>query len=294
MKKTLALLLALAMSCTMFAACAEEDDSSKKEKDSSSVAESVADDSSEDESSEDESSEDESSEDESSEDESSKDESSEDESSDPDSGDKPAPSGAEFTGDITIENETAVETSDRLFEALAADIASSQTCTMSADIAQDGIELVIYMTMEGNNIYVDMDFLGIAMTVLSTDEASYIIDTDTKKYYTDSTGSMSDQLGAEDLLSEFTALDDMTYISTSSVTIDGASYTMETYENEYGTEVKYIFDASGDVVAINNDGSEFIPFLLSRKADTSKFSVSGYTQMTDEEFLAWLENSGLY
>ncbi len=288
MKKTLALLLALTMSMAMLTACSEDD--SSKDKDSSSKADSssVVDASSADDSSVEDSSVEDSSVEDSSEPDSSVVDSSEPDSSVVDSEDPtstpdtPAVDGVEFGDTIT--------TDERLFETLVADMAAG-AMTMEMDIEQDGIAIYMYMTTDGTATYVDMNMMGMAITMLSTGTNTYYLDNTNKKYYEDPSNS-----GAENVMGDPTEElmgDDMQYISTGSVTIDGVEYVAECYSID-GEEGYFVFDGADLVAVISSDavsgGAMVTPVTLSAKADTSKLSLpAGYTAMTDEEFAAMYE-----
>lgn len=274
MKKTLALLLALAMSATMLTACSEDD--SSKDKDSSSKADtsSVADDSSvEDSSVEDSSVEDSSVEDSSVED-SSVEDSSTDDSSNPDA---PSAEGVEFGETVT--------TDDRLFESLVSEMAAG-SMTMEMDIEEDGIALYMYTTTDGTATYVDMNMMGMNITMLSTGTKTYYLDTKNSKYYEDPTNSGAQGV-IDDPVSDLMG-EDMTYISTGKVTIDGKEYVAECYDVD-GSQGYFVFNGADLAAVIAPDdltGETVVtPVTLSAKADASKLSLpSSYTAMTDEEF----------
>ena len=269
MKKILAMALALAMSCSMLVACGEED-SSSKEKDTNTSSVAAEDNSKTDDDASSEGG-----------DESSKD----DTSSADDSSNAP-----ELSGDIKLENETPVETDERKFETLVNTVAESGEFTVNCDIEQDGMELVMYITTDGKSTYIDMNLLGMAITVLSNSDGDYLLDTANKKYYFDNTGSMGMESVGEEMVDSMTSLDDLTYSSTSTATIDGKEYTVEKYlNNDTQIEVSYIFNANGDLVLVGND-EMYMPFEFKASVDSSKLTVDGYTAMTDEEFVAWSQS----
>lgn len=282
MKKTLALLLALAMSCSMLTACSEDDSSSKADN-SSSVADSSVTDSSATDSSEAEtpdSSEVDSSEPDSSEPDSSEPDSSEPEtpdSSEPDQPDKPTGEGIVF-GD-------EVETDERLFEALVAELEKG-TMTMEMDVEQDGLAIYMYVTSDGKNSYAEMDMFGMAITMLYADGKTYYLDTASKKYYHDTTAT-------EDTTDSLISTDDITgtnqeYISTGTVTIDGVEYVAECYDID-GATGYFVFDGDALIGAVDIDPvtneAQFTAVYLAAEVDSSKLSLpSDYTAMTAQEF----------
>lgn len=293
MKKTLALLLALAMSCTMLAAC-DEDSSSKdssSKADSSVSDSSVVDseapaDSSEPDSSVADSSEPEASEPDSSVVDSSEPDSSVVDSSEPDSSvvdssepDQPTGEGVVFGDEIT--------TDDRLFEALVAEMAKG-SMTMEMDIEQDGMAIYVCMVTDGKSTYTDMNMMGIAITALSTPDGAYYLDTAGKRYYKDPT-NQDISTGTEDIADQFLG-EDQKYVKTLNVTIDGVEYVAENYTVD-GEPGYFAFNDDGDLVAViaKMDGAtEFtaVPMLLSAKADASKLTIpADYTAMTDQEFM---------
>lgn len=285
MKKTLALLLALAMSCSMLTACSEDDSSSKADN-SSSVADSSVTDSSATDSSEAEtpdSSEVDSSEPDSSEPDSSEPDSSEPETPDssepdqPDQPDKPTGEGIVF-GD-------EVETDERLFEALVAELEKG-TMTMEMDVEQDGLAIYMYVTSDGKNSYAEMDMFGMAITMLYADGKTYYLDTASKKYYHDTTAT-------EDTTDSLISTDDITgtnqeYISTGTVTIDGVEYVAECYDID-GATGYFVFDGDALIGAVDIDPvtneAQFTAVYLAAEVDSSKLSLpSDYTAMTAQEF----------
>lgn len=290
MKKTLALLLALAMSCSMLTACSEDDSSSKADN-SSSVADSSAADSSAADSSATDSSATDSSEPEtpdSSEVDSSEPDSSEPETPDssepdisepdqPDQPDKPTGEGIVF-GD-------EVETDERLFEALVAELEKG-AMTMEMDVEQDGLAIYMYVTSDGKNSYAEMDMFGMAITMLYADGKTYYLDTANKKYYHDTTAT-------EDTTDSLISTDDITgtnqeYISTGTVTIDGVEYVAECYDID-GATGYFVFDDDALIGAVDIDPvtneAQFTPVYLAAEVDSSKLSLpSDYTAMTAQEF----------
>lgn len=280
MKKIIALLAALAMSCTMLASCGSEDSSSKKDKDVSSAVSSAADSSSEaDASSEEDSS-------------SEADASSEDDtSSEKDTPDVEELTSEKLAADVTIENITEKQTDDRLFEDLVNKISETKACTMDYEISQEGMSLTAFVTMDGVNSYVDMDMMGIAVTAYINSEGSYIIDKASKKYYNEGPTAGQEAEVGEQLVDQMGALDGMEYISSSDCTIDGTAYTMETWKNtqQNNVEISYVFNADGDIVLLVQGGVQ-MPFLFSSKVDTSKFTLDGMTEMTEDEYQAILNS----
>lgn len=287
MKKTLALLLALAMSCSMLTACSEDDSSSKADN-SSSVADSSAADSSATDSSATDSSEPEtpdSSEVDSSEPDSSEPDSSEPDSSEPDSSepDKPDQPDKPIGEGIVFGDE--VETDERLFEALVAELEKG-AMTMEMDVEQDGLAIYMYVTSDGKNSYAEMDMFGMAITMLYADGKTYYLDTANKKYYHDTTAT-------EDTTDSLISTDDITgseqtYISTGTVTIDGVEYVAECYDID-GATGYFVFDDDALIGAVDIDPvtneAQFTPVYLAAGADTSKLSLpSDYTAMTAQEF----------
>ena len=296
MKKTLALLLALAMSCTMLASC-DEDSSSKdssSKADSSVTDSSVVDseapadssdvdsseapaDSSEPEASEPDSSEPETSEPDSSEPDSSEPDSSEPET--PDEPDQPTGEGIVFGDEIT--------TDDRLFETLVAEMAKG-SMTMEMDMEQDGMSIYVYMTTDGKSTYTDMNMMGIAITALSTPDGAYYLDTAGKRYYKDPT-NQDISTGTEDMADQFLG-EDQKYVKTLNVTIDGEEYVAENYTID-GDAGYFVFDDAGDLVAViapvaADENLQVVPVLLSAKADADKLTLpADYTAMTDQEFM---------
>lgn len=269
MKKLLAMLLALAMGCTMLAACGDSDSSSKEKDNTSSVTESVED------SKEDDASEGAAAGDDESKDDESKDDESKDDSSQP-----------ALSGDIILEDVEEIETDERLFETLIAEIAKGEF-TINANIEQAGMSVEMYLTTDGKNTYIDMNVMGMAVTALSNADGDYLLDTANKKYYLDPTGSMGMSSAGEEMADSMTSLDGLTYASTATATINGGKYTVEKYlNNATSIEVSYIFNENGDLVLVGNDDM-YMPFEIKASVDTSKLSVDGYTAMTDEEFVAW-------
>lgn len=263
MKKILAILAAMALSCTMLASCGDEDSSSKS--DDSSTA-SVADTSSEADAS-----------------------SEEDTSSE---ADKPASGSsvaAKLSADAKIENITEKQTEDKLFEKLVNEITTNKTCTMDYELSQEGMNMIAVISMDAENVYMDMDVLGIKMTAFINPDGSYYIDKDAKKYYKAPAGEEADteELGLS-LVDEMSSLEGMEYVSSADCEIDGKAYVLETWKNtELGTQMQYVFDGE-DVVLVKQDDVQ-MPFLLSAKADESLFTLDGLTEMTDEEFAAYQE-----
>lgn len=268
MKKTLAMLLALAMGAAMLTACGSSDGSSDTKDTSSAVA---ADDSS-------------AADTDTSEDDASKED---DTSAGGDSSETEAP---KF--ECNIENEEALETDERMFEELVSAVAESGEFTVNADIKADGMELVMYVTTNGTSTFIDMQLMGTALTVMSNDDGEYILDTEGKKYYFDDTGSMNMSSAGEELIAGMTTLDGLTYRETCSATVNGDECIIEKYINgETSIEVSYIFDADGKLVLVGN-GDMYMPFEFTASVDASKFSIDGYTEMTDEEFVEWFTNMG--
>lgn len=305
MKKTLALLLALAMSCTMLTACSEKDDKDSSSKaDSSSVVdssnvdpgtESSEPDSSEPDSSVPDSSEPDSSEPDSSEPDSSEPDSSEPDSSEPDSSepDSSEPTSSEPNGPVSsngIVFGDTIETSDRLFETLASELEKG-ACTMEMDVEEDGMAVYMYMTTDGKTTYVSMDFMGMAITMLTDDTTSYYLDEANKKYYS----VPADPSNPTDELVDTDALtgENQEYISTGTVTVDGTEYTAEKYTID-GDEGYFVFNDAGDLCGIItvdpvSEETLFTPVVLKASAETDKLSLSSdYTAMTDEEFAAFM------
>lgn len=288
MKKTLALLLALAMSCSMLTACSEDDSSSKADN-SSSVADSSAADSSATDSSATDSSEPEtpdSSEVDSSEPDSSEPEtpdSSEPDSSEPDEPDQPDQPDKPTGEGIVFGDE--VETDERLFEALVAELEKG-TMTMEMDVEQDGLAIYMYVTSDGKNSYAEMDMFGMAITMLYADGKTYYLDTANKKYYHDTTAT-------EDTTDSLISTDDITgseqtYISTGTVTIDGVEYVAECYDID-GATGYFVFDDDALIGAVDIDPvtneAQFTAVYLAAEVDSSKLSLpSDYTAMTAQEF----------
>ncbi len=279
MKKILALLAAMALSCTMLASCGDEDSSSNGGVDStSSVADtsSAADDTSADASSE--------------EDSSKEDTSSEDDTSS--EADKPANNGsvaAKLSADVTIENITEKQTDEKLFENLVNEITTNKTCTMDYELSQEGMNMIAVISMDADNVYMDMDILGMKMTAFINPDGSYYIDKETKKYYKAPAGEEADteELGLS-LVDQMSSLEGMEYVSSADCEIDGKAYVLETWKNtELGTQMQYVFDGE-DVVLVKQEDVQ-MPFLLSAKADESLFTLDGLTEMTDEEFAAYQE-----
>ena len=290
MKKTLALLLALAMSCTMLASC-DEDSSSKdssSKADSSVTDSSVVDseapaDSSDVDSSEApaDSSEPDSSVVDSSEPDSSEPDSSEPDSSEPetpDEPDQPTGEGVVFGDEIT--------TDDRLFETLVAEMAKG-SMTMEMEMEEEGLSNYVYMSTDGKSTYSSMNMMGIAITALSTPDGAYYLDTEGKRYYKDPT-NQEISTGTEDIADQFLG-EDQKYIKTLNVTIDGEEYVAENYTID-GDAGYFVFNDDGDLVAViapvaADENLQVVPMLLSAKADAEKLTLpADYTAMTDQEF----------
>lgn len=262
MKKTLAMLLALAVSAAMLSACGS-DDSFSATKDKSSVI--AADDSS------------------------STADTSEDDSS---AGDDDSSEGEVPKFECTIENEAALETDERMFEALVGTVAESGEFTVNTNIQADGMSLVMYVTTDGTSTFIDMNLMGMSLTVMSNNDGEYMLDTEGKKYYLAPEGSMSMSSAGEELIAGMTTLDGVTYRETCSATVNGEECVIEKYiNNETEIEVSYIFDADGKLAIVGN-GDLYMPFEFTASADASKFSLDGYTAMTDEEFVEWYTNFG--
>lgn len=284
MKKILALLAAMALSCTMLVSCGDEDSSSKSDNSStSSVADtsSAADDTSADASSEEDSSKDDTS--------SEADSSEEDSSSE---ADKPANNGGSVAGKLSatakIENITEKETEDQLFKKLVDDITSTKTCTMDYELSQDGMSMKAIISMDKDNVYMDMDMLGMKITALITPDGSYYIDKDANKYYKEAGEDTSTEELGMSLVDEMSSLEGMEYVSSADCEIDGKAYVLETWKNtEQNVEMQYVFD--GDDVVLVKQGDVQMPFLLSAKADSSLFTIDGMTEMTEEEYAAYIE-----
>lgn len=287
MKKTLALLLALAMSCSMLTACSEDDSSSKADN-SSSVADSSAADSSAADSSATDSSEAEtpdSSEVDSSEPDSSEPDSSEPDSSEPDSSEPDKPDQPDKPTGEGIVFGDEVETDERLFEALVAELEKG-TMTMEMDVEQDGLAVYMYVTSDGKNSYAEMDMFGMAITMLYADGKTYYLDTANKKYYHDTTAT-------ENTTDSLISTDDITgtnqeYISTGTVTIDGVEYVAECYDID-GATGYFVFDDDALIGAVKIDPvtneAKFTAVYLAAEVDSSKLSLpSDYTAMTAQEF----------
>ncbi len=281
MKKILALLAAMALSCSMLVSCGDEDSSSKG--DDSSTA-SVADTSS--------AADDTSSEaDASSEEDSSEADSSEDDTSS--EADKPASGGSlaeKLPVTAKIENITEKETDERLFEKLVNDITTNKTCTMDYELSEDGMSMMAIITMDADNVYMDMDLGIMKITALINPDGSYYIDKEAKKYYKEAGEDASTEELGMSLVEEMTGLEGMEYVSTADCEVDGKAYVLETWKNteDMGTEMQYVFDGDDIVLIINADGGQ-MPFLLSAKADTSLFTLDGMTEMTEEEYQAYQE-----
>lgn len=292
MKKTLALLLALAMSCSMLTACSEDDSSSKADNSSSvadsSAADSSAADSSDADTSEPEtpdSSEVDSTEPDSSEVDSSEPDSSEVDSSEPDSSEPDLPDHPDTPAGEGIVFGDEIETSDRLFEALVAELEKG-TMTMEMDVEQDGLAIYMYVTSDGKNSYAEMDMFGMAITMLYADGNTYYLDAASKKYYHDTTAT-------EDTTDSLISTDDITgtnqeYISTGTVTIDGVEYIAECYDID-GATGYFVFDDDALIGAVDIDPvtneAKFTPVYLAAEVDSSKLSLpSDYTAMTAQEF----------
>lgn len=251
MKKTLVLLFALAMSGSVLASCSWNDSSSSVQNNDTSLVTS-------------------------------------DSSTDPgpDGGDADPADDDSSSGDesssyvITLENETPKETDERLYEGLMGRIAATGVYTINANI--DSFD--IYITADGESTFID--FLGIA--ILSNADGDYMIDTEGKRYYLDTSGAASEANTInEEMLGIFTGTESLTYNSTSTATIIGKEYTVEKYTNsETGEVFEYIFDAGGDLAFVG-DGETFISLDFIDRADASKLSLDGYTEMTQEEYLEW-------
>lgn len=252
MKKLLALLLALAMSCSVLASCSNSGSSTGVQNNETSQLQ-------------------------------------------PDGSLLPGDSEADPSGDgsedpsgddgssyisITLENETPKETDERLYEGLMSRIAETGVYTVNVNTEAFNV----YITTDGENTYVD--FLGIA--VLSNASGDHMIDKEGKRYYLDASGESGEaNILDRQMLGIFTATEGMTYSSTSTATIIGKEYTVEKYINsETGETFSYVFDAGGDLAFVGG-GENFIPLDFIDRADTSKFSLDGYTEMTQEEYLDW-------
>lgn len=278
MKKILALLAAMALSCTMLASCGDEDSSSNGGVDStSSVADtsSAADDTSADASSE--------------EDSSKEDTSSEDDTSS--EADKPANNGSvagKLSADAKIENITEKQTDEKLFEKLVDEITTNKTCTMDYELSQEGMNMIAVISMDADNVYMDMDLGIMKITALINPDGSYYIDKEAKKYYKEAGEDASTEELGMSLVDEMSSLEGMEYVSSADCEIDGKAYVLETWKNtEQNVEMQYVFD--GDDVVLVKQGDVQMPFLLSAKADESLFTLDGLTEMTDEEFAAYQE-----
>ncbi len=257
MKKLIAILAALTLGCTMLAACGEEDSSSKADS-SSNVS---AADSSEADSSDVDSS--------SKADSSDVDSSSEADSSDVDSSEPDQPSG------------------EGRLNALMDEIDSSGSFTIDMTVEQEGMTMSVYVTTDGSSTYMDMDMMGMKISALDKDGVSYILDNAGKRYYKDETGETT--ASTEGMVDELVGAE-FTLTGTSKVTIEGVEYDCESYKsvNVDGEEntVDYVFNADGKVAFIGQQ-EEYMPVTLLAGADTSKLSIDGYTEMTDEEYMAW-------
>ena len=290
MKKTLALLLALAMSCTMLASC-DEDSSSKdssSKADSSVTDSSVVDSEAPAESSDADSSETpaDASETESSVGASTETDLAEPDSSEPDSSepetpdepDQPTGEGVVFGDEIT--------TDDRLFETLVAEMAKG-SMTMEMEMEEEGLSIYVYMSTDGKSTYSSMNMMGIAITALSTPDGAYYLDTEGKRYYKDPT-NQEISTGTEDIADQFLG-EDQKYIKTLNVTIDGEEYVAENYTID-GDAGYFVFNDDGDLVAViapvaADENLQVVPMLLSAKADAEKLTLpADYTAMTDQEF----------
>lgn len=254
MKKILAMLMALTVGCTMLAACGEEDSSSKKDKDPSSVSESVADDSSE-------------------ADESKGDDSSEADASSADD----ASSNEEGSGAGSID--------DTQFAKLVAQINETGNCTLS--FSYEGL-MAMYITTDGESTYADMTVFGIRGVALVTPDAAYSLDVDGKRYFKNDPADAEDD-GSE-YIDEFTGLDGYTYVSTTTKSIEGKDYTVETFKDEDDAEMSIAFDADGNVCYMV-EGDEYVPFVFTAEADASKLKLDeSYTEMTEAEYQEWQDS----
>ncbi len=289
MKKTLALLLALAMSATMLTACSE-DDSSKDKKNSGSKADasSVVDDSSADDSSVEDSSVDDSSVEDSSVEDSSVEDSSVDDSSIVDSSaadsSKPDVGNTTFPTIDGIEFGSTYDTAERRYSTLVNNLAAGNF-TMDMTHTEDGMTVSIYVTANKNSYYLDMN-MGISITMLTTGNKSYYLDNEGKKYY-EVPKSEDDDL-YDELIEDFID-EDVRYVSTCKATVDGKDYVTERYLDDDGEDVYFMFDGdniAGVIAYEDNIGAYmYLSAFVSAKTDSSKLSLpSSYTAMTDEEF----------
>ncbi len=287
MKKLLASILALTMSVTLLAGCEEgstSDNDSSSKADSSSVADSSVTDSSEPDSDTPDSSEPDSSEPDSSEPDSSEPDSSEPDSSAIDGGEIvfPVRDGFTFSDDTYVADES-------LYEQLGAGLLNG---SYTVEMEQDGSYL--FATTDGSSIFFCLNEGTGYYAILASATEAYFLDIVNSKYFPYS-GQTIDTIG-EPLPIEEIYSSEAVYECSGTVNAGGAEYTFEYYTSS-GSDAEnfFIFNNDGAVCGIfhrSSDSEEYefrSMFISAEAAEENLYIPSGYTQMTDDEFVAWTE-----
>lgn len=271
MKKTLAMILALSMSCAMLASCGDTESPSASDTDTSSAAAAAEDNSSE---TEEDSEADESSE---------ADENSEEEKT-------PDDENSEKEEEPSKEDGNNAQTGEgTMYEKLAAAVKESGVFTYG--VTSEGHEA--YVTTDGKSIYI----LSFGISQLTTADGTYLIDSEKMTY-----AKVEDDYGFDltysTYLDSITDMDGAVCSSVETETINGAEYTVETYTSSddtigFSIELKFAFNDKGELcytlTSYNGESTGYNETVLSTEADSSKLDIdlTKYTEVAEEDFYQW-------
>lgn len=270
MKKTLAMILALSMSCAMLASCGDTESPSANDTDTFSAA-AAEDNSSE---AEEDSEADESSE---------ADENSEEEKTPDDENSEKEEEPSKEDGNNTQTGEGT------MYEKLAAAVKESGAFTYG--VTSEGHEA--YVTTDGKSIYI----LSFGISQLTTADGTYLIDNEKMTY-----AKVEDDYGFDltysTYLDSITDMDGAVCSSVETETINGAEYTVETYttsEDNFGLnfELKFAFNDKGELcytsTTLGGEAPEYSESVITAEADFSKLDIdlTKYTEVAEEDFYQW-------
>lgn len=181
-------------------------------------------------------------------------------------------------------------TEERKFEKLIDEKEKNGTCTVSVAVETGGRTIDGYITTDGESTYTLVTADGITVGALITPEADYLINIENNKYYKSESGATGISVDEATLTGNVITMDGLTYVKTTTETIEGSEYVVEHYMHQDGSLRQFAFDGDDNIAFLGN-GLEYMALFYSAKADTSKLSIEGYTEMTDKEFVDWYNTS---
>ncbi|MBQ4096499.1 MAG: hypothetical protein IJC65_08785 [Oscillospiraceae bacterium] len=164
--------------------------------------------------------------------------------------------------------------------------------TVDVTYEMDGMSMSVYSTSDGESTYVEMVMFGVTMANLETKDGTYTIVDDLKKYYKQpETDVETEQESQVDEVLEGIG----EYSGTYDFTIDEKKYDAEKFVDEEGTESYLVFFEDGSVIAaltIVDGENVFFPMTVTEDVEESKLKLpSGYTEMTEDEYLEYMFGS---